>query len=223
LAVSFRRADQRFLAILTGLVPPSFQSVRDWIKGFREEADGLWLSPTSLESESDVFRKASAFMAAMADVHHINRRYVLALLCLHRAVEWMLAAKCSDQNMLDFTSRQGPRMASGRQDLISFDLLLTSLTNQGIGLNGMVADLATLNSWRNLFAYTHHMSSPNVATAESLYANIRPNLPYIANSKWKNAVSALREPWPVSLEDMLDPTGEIRDAYAIHSPSNLKF
>ncbi|WP_372029193.1 hypothetical protein [Pseudomonas kurunegalensis] len=219
LAGSFERTHARFPAILTGSVPDSLQKVRKWIGGFKEQATGLHLEPTSTQTEADVFRQASAFMAMSADVHHANHSHILALICLHRAVEWLLAAKCADQNLLDFTSTTGVRMRSG--DLLSFDTLLTAFAQQGLTLNGMMNDLVKLNSWRNLFAYTHHMSCPRTTEAESLFRRIRVGLPTIANNQWKATVKVLSEPWPVSLEDMLDPAGEVRDTYSVHSADSL--
>lgn len=221
LADSFQRTQQRFPAILTGAIPPSLQKVREWINAFREQAEGLHLASSSGQTESDVFRQASAFMAVSADIHHANQSHILSLLCLHRAVEWLLAAKCADQGMLNFTSLSGVRMGAGKNELISFDLLLTALTNQGMTLYGMVGDLLKLNSWRNLFAYTHHMSSPRASDAAILFSRIRSNLPHIANAKWNNTVRVLSEPWPVSLEDMLDPAGELRDTFTVYQATSL--
>lgn len=219
LADSFARTHARFPAILTGSVPDSLKKVREWIGGFKEQAAGLRLEPASTQTESDAFRQASAFMAVSADVHHANHNHILALICLHRAVEWLLAAKCADQNLLDFTSTTGVKMRSG--DLLSFDALLTAFAQQGLTLNGMMNDLGKLNSWRNLFAYTHHMSCPRTAEADGLFKRIRSGLPAIANNQWKAAVNVLSEPWPVSLEDMLDPAGEVRDTYSVHSANSL--
>ncbi|WP_447803906.1 hypothetical protein [Pseudomonas kilonensis] len=221
LAGSFERTNQRFAAILTGGIPASLQKVKTWIGTIEEEAAGLHLESTSTQKESDVFRQASAFMTISADIHHANKNHVLALLCLHRATEWLLAAKCADQNMLDFTSRSGARMASGNKDWISFDALLTAFANGGLTLNGMMNDFVKLNSWRNLFAYTHHMSSPRPVDADSLFFRIRTGLPNIANGKWKNAVRVLSQPWPVALEDMLDPSGDLRTTFSVHSAASL--
>ncbi|MGJ5998871.1 hypothetical protein ACSBR8_27000 [Pseudomonas aeruginosa] len=220
LASSFERTYARFSAILTGDVPASLQRIREWICGFKDQAAGLYLAPASSQIESDVFRQASAFMAVSADIHHANHSHILALICLHRAVEWLLAAKCADQNLLDFTSTTGVRMRSG--ELLSFDALLTAFTQQGMTLNGMINDLGKLNSWRNLFAYTHHMSCPRMADARSIFTRIRSGLPGVANSSWKENVKTLSCPWPVSLEDMLDPAGEVRDTYSVHSVDSLR-
>lgn len=219
LAGSFERTHERFAAILTGSVPDSLKKVREWIGGFREQATGLHLIPASTQTESDVFRQASAFMTVSADVHLANQSHILALICLHRAVEWLLAAKCADQNLLDFTSAAGVKMRSG--ELLGFDALLTAFAQQGMTLNGMMNDLVKLNSWRNLFAYTHHMSCPRTAEAETLYKRIRSGLPAIVNNQWKATVRVLSEPWPVSLEDMLDPAGVLRDTYSVHSADSL--
>lgn len=221
LASSLERSNQRFTAILNGGIPSSLQKVKDWIEAIKEEATDLHLEMTSTRKESDVFRQASAFMTVSSDIHHANKNHVLALLFLHRAAEWLLAAKCADQNMLDFTSRSGARMATPNKEWIGFDALLSALANGGFSLNGMSSDLTKLNSWRNLFVYTHHMSCPRMVDAESLFVRIRSGLPNIANNKWKGAVKALSEPWPVELEDMLDPSGDLRSAFSVHSALSL--
>ncbi|WP_152623972.1 hypothetical protein [Stutzerimonas stutzeri] len=221
LAESFDKAHQRFPAILTGSVPPSLLKIRTWIRALQEQAAELHLSNPSIQTESDVFRQASAFMTASADIHYANNSYVLALLALHRAAEWLLAAKCADQELLDFSSYDGVRMAVGEKKQVSFDVLLTSFINQGQTLNGMAADLAKLNTWRNLFAYTHHMSCPRSDDANILFSKVRGGLPSIANTKWKRAVEALSLPWPVSLEDMLDPNGELRNSFMVLSVDAL--
>lgn len=221
LADSFERTSQRFAAILTGNIPSSLEEVRAWIGAIKAQASGLHLAATSSQTESDVFRQASAFMAASADVHHANENHILALLCLHRAAEWLLAAKCADQHLLDFTSLNGARMASGSKEWITFDTLLTALNSHSIALSGMENDLRKLNSWRNLFAYTHHMSSPKKSDATDLFTRIRSNLPNIANSKWRNTVQALSKPWPVSLEDMLDLNGDLRATFSVHPVASL--
>jgi hypothetical protein len=222
LAFAFQRTTQRFSATLNGVVPPNLKQIHGWVQAFETQANGLHLDPASSRSESDVFRQASAFMTVGADIHQANQNYVLALLSLHRAVEWLLAAKCADEGILDFTSNDGVRMNDPDKKLISFDLLLTALTNRGIMLNGMVGSIATLNSWRNLLAYTHHMSSPSFSDAIDLFTKIRSTLPDIANNEWKQAVSTLSSPWPISIEDILDPYGEIRDSFTLHETINLR-
>lgn len=221
LASSLERSNQRFAAILNGEIPPSLKKIKDWIEAIKEEATDLHLEMTSTRRESDVFRQASAFMTVSSDIHHANKNYVLALLFLHRAAEWLLAAKCADQSMLDFTSRKGARMATQNKEWVGFDALHSALSNGGFSLNGMSNDLIKLNAWRNLFVYTHHMSCPRTIDAESLFLRVRSGLPGIANSKWKGAVKALSEPWPVELEDMLDPSGDLRSAYSVHSAISL--
>ncbi len=221
LANSLERSNQRFAAILNGGVPSSLQKVKDWIEAIKEEAKDLHLEVASTRKESDVFRQASAFMTVSSDVHYANKNYVLALLFLHRAAEWLLAAKCADQNMLDFTSRSGARMANPNKDWVGFDALHSALSNSGFSIGGISNDLIKLNSWRNLFVYTHHMSCPRSVDAESLFLRVRSGLDNIANSKWKGAVKVLGEPWPVELEDMLDPNGDLRSSFTVHSALSL--
>ena len=223
LAITLQRTTERFVAILNGVVPPKIKQIKTWIEEFESQADGLHLNPASTRNESDVFRQASAFLVVNADIHQANKSYILALLSLHRAVEWLLAAKCADEGLLDFTSHDGVRMNDSDNKLISFDLLLSALTNRGMTLNGMVPSFGSLNSWRNMFAYTHHMSSPQIGDAIDLFNKIRASLPHIANNEWKNSVKILSNPLPISLEDILDPCGEIRDSFKIYDAVALKF
>lgn len=221
LASSLEKTNQRFSAILTGGIPHSLQKIKDWIGAIKNEATDLHLEITSPRKESDVFRQASAFMTVSSDVHFKNENYVLALLFLHRAAEWLLAAKCADQSLLDFTSRSGARMATPGKEWVGFDNLHSSLRNNGFSLGGVSNDLMELNSWRNLFAYTHHLSCPRSSDAETLFKKVRGGLPGIANNRWKQAVEALSEPWPVELEDMLDPGGDLRNTFTVHTASSL--
>ena len=223
LAINFQRTAERFLAIVNGVVPPKIKKIQTWVEEFEKQAAGLHLSPSSARNESDVFRQASAFLTVNADIHQANKSHILALLSLHRAVEWLLAARCADEKMLDFTSHDGVRMDDKDNKLIGFDILLTALVNRGIMLNGMIGSFVTLNAWRNMFAYTHHMSSPDTSDGVALFFKIRESLPDIANHEWKQSVRVLSTPWPISLEDILDPWGEIRDSFKIYDVAELVF
>lgn len=222
IARSFKQSAERFNALVNGNVPVPVSEIRNWLLSLHAEAVKLYLSPGTTRSEADVFRTASSFMAVSADLHQNQDRYVLALLYLHRACEWLLAAECADLNLLDFSLRSGPRIKSSGKSL-GFNDLLNELANAGNArVSGHYASFATLNTWRNLLACTHHMSAPSKVDASALFTSIRGILPNLGGAEWKKTFATLNTPFPLSLADFLDPFGDVRSTYSLKTAAEMR-
>jgi hypothetical protein len=227
LGASLFRASEQFRTTVTGPYRDAFKEVRYWLISLREETLKLHFSASSTysgmtpRSEGSVFRIASAFMAFSADLHKDGGRYVLALICLHRASEWMMAALCDDNNMLDYTSHDGFRLRTTGSAPGYAALQLGLLTADSTALKGMNSKFSDLNSWRNLLVYTHHMSAPTAHDADILFSAVRSTLPALGGPEWRDCLAVLKKPFPLRIVDLIDPFQELRSGITISSSSDL--
>jgi len=227
LGSSLFKVAQIFKDTVTGTHGEVFKPVRGWLEGMRSEVLKLHLGGSAAysggvaRSEGSVFLTASAFLAFSADQHMAQGRYVLALLCLHRASEWMMAALCDSHAMLDYTSKSGPRIRSSGKPLSYAELLTELITFDSAALNGKNVEFDSLNAWRNLLVYTHHMSAPKPDAAKQLFAVVRSTLPSLGGGEWRDCMATLEVPFPVLIADLIDPFEELRSGFSVTTPDEL--
>ncbi|WP_223497063.1 hypothetical protein [Pseudomonas sp. A-RE-26] len=209
-----------FDAVVNGGPPDDIKLMRAWVDSLLLETAKLYQTQIG-QSEASSFRAASAFFAVHADRFYLKGHTVMGLLALHRSAEWLLAAKCADQGLLDFSNSHGILISSSNS-LISFSDMLDELTNAGIGLQGITNELRNLNKWRNVLAYTHHMSAPTDSIAQQIYNTVRPNLKHLANREWVESETVYNTPFPLKIEHLLDPNGDLRSSFNVISSKDLE-
>jgi len=164
------------------------------------------------QSEPSVLKQASAFCTARADAALRAGHAGLALLYLHRGVDWLLTAKCADAGHIVFNT-YGGRYTHDSSTPISFASSLSLLSQQP--LHGLEAHFKELNAWRNLAIHTHHMTLIPNGEAEALYLKIRPKLKHLADTAWDQACSDYGLPPPLTLLSLLDADGTVRSAFTV--------
>lgn len=114
----------------------------------------------------------------------------------------------------------GPKI-SGTGDLVSFSNLLATLKTFAVSLQGLEPAFRKLNDWRNLLAYTHHMSAPPDTVAKTIHSDISKGLPSIANREWLASKNVYQKPFPLTLEALLDPGSVLRAGFKVLPPESL--
>lgn len=227
LGASIFKASELFRTTVTGPHGEAFKAVRSWLEALRAEVLKLHLGGSAaysggvIRSEGSAFLIASAFLTFSADLHMEQGRYVLGLIFLHRASEWMMASLCDSKNMLSYTYRDGPRLHSSGESLTYSALLIELLTVDSTALKGKEEAFKSLNAWRNLLVYTHHMSAPRPEDAKHLFSVVRSTLPALGGEEWRGCLDVLRQPFPVKIVDLIDPFEELRSGFSITTPQEL--
>ncbi|MEA9589197.1 hypothetical protein VC279_19910 [Xanthomonas sp. WHRI 10064A] len=227
LGSSIFRTSELFRTTVTGTHGEAFKEVRSWLDGLRGEVLKLHLGGNAaysggvIRSEGSAFRIASAFLTFSFDLHMDQGRYVLALMCLHRAAEWMMASLCDSNKMLVYTNKSGPRLRSSNESLTYSALLLELLAADSTALKGKEKEFESLNSWRNLLVYTHHMSAPKPDDAKDLLSVVRSTLPALGGKDWRDCLTVLKRPFPVQIADLIDPFKELRSGFSVSTPEEL--
>ncbi|AKC79858.1 hypothetical protein XB05_14635 [Xanthomonas arboricola] len=208
--------------------PEAFNGIPGWLDARRKIVLKLQLaSPSSGTgdfgvNESEVFRIASTLHAYSAEIHYSRGNYLLALLFLHRASEWLIASLCASNSLLIFT-KSGYRLKTAAPgEVVGFDKMIDALVSNDPGaLAGSGALFSELNAWRNLFAHTHHMSAPTAQVATGIYEQIRTLLKSIGGQPWRDSLKVLQQPFPLRVQDILDPNLVLRTGFRVESAAQL--
>jgi|GEM_PF-2590239 len=205
---------QKFEAVLGFGPPASYLALKQWLSTLQKQVADF-KSPGTGDPEVARFRVASAFFTALSDSWFAREHAVLGMIALHRAAEWLLVAMCASQQLLDFSNRSKVEvLTSAGWKPLSFDTALDALVANGASLSNLVGPLQSLNAWRNLCGYTHHLSAPETAVALPLCADIRDRLHKLADASWSKAVEVYKTPLPLNLTMLLDPNGTLKEHIA---------
>jgi hypothetical protein len=191
--------------------------IRKWLEDLHTQ---LQLMRQSVgHTHKAIFEQAAAWFAAAADRHMMRLQIGWGMLFLHRAVEWLLLAKCHGAGFVEITAfgaRYKEACVARDRTKPTFTESLSLLNNSTTSFHGLGQDFEDLNRWRNLMPYTHHMTVAEDEKGLDLYCRIRGKLEKFAGRDWEIATDVYRRPMPVDLGLLLDPDEIYLKALVVH-------